>query len=578
MEKRGKKVELFPEEENIRRKFLENFFSSETVRDFCKNYRLEDEIKEKTFNKRYSSPELIHVFFKKNDYTKYLFKAIRTRAKNNSFAVFVIYGEPNSGKSEVAQFLAFYIKAAMKKAIGLDVNVHLGFSNSEFKSILRKMKRGDVAIRDENSKLSGAGSVTIKKNVNNIIELVRENQNCFIFVRPKREKNSVVSYYLETAGKNKENRTCRCIIYDPSFKEGRVPIGRVFIPLHVNEKFRKEYREKKTRNIQKLLKRSGLLTDEIDAEIFQRDLEALVEHCKKYGVMTKRGIESQIVVFNHKQRNEEDKIKGTTPYIRAIVDNVYLILRGKKINVLDEGEEIEKEEEMKEEEKVEEKEEEKVVKKEPKKKEKKEKERWKTKRLDLTVEENKLKVIQSFKFLLNDSEIIEIAKSECNLRNKERDFNIYKMKKMDSLLYHEILKKYPKLEIHHLKSIVKKVSAIVASVKGKLFEQEFFEFLQNENLYDSIYWEGTPGRPDIYAYYDLNKRVHIFSLKYMSYAPGKMYVPIRGLRPEIKSAVDLSFSFEDVKLFLVCLDNDNNRVSITEVDYRSLPKTIRVFD
>ena len=46
------------------------------IHDFCKNFRLEDEIKDKSFNNKYSDPKLIHVFSKNNNFSIPLFNAI----------------------------------------------------------------------------------------------------------------------------------------------------------------------------------------------------------------------------------------------------------------------------------------------------------------------------------------------------------------------------------------------------------------------------------------------------------------------------------------------------------------------
>jgi len=314
-------------------KFLEYKIDEYQVRNFCKNYRLNDIIKEETFNKKYSHPDFVHVFFPENDYTKKLFKAIDFRIADGNNAVFIIHGEPHLGKSEFGQALGKYIEKRFKELLNKKSKLHIGFSTMEFERIIREMKNGDIGIRDESPKGSGKGSQSVKDNLNNITQIVRKAQNFFIFICPKKIEADVVTYYFEAAGKNKNERKLRFIIYDPSYRDGKIPIGRVFVRLHEDEAFREEYERLKDKNIELLKKRGGGVYHQIDRSRLEKDHSNLVEYCKKSHVKTHKAIEAQLVKFNHdceQNGREEDIIGGSLHYMKVLLQGVYDELNKKK--------------------------------------------------------------------------------------------------------------------------------------------------------------------------------------------------------------------------------------------------------
>jgi len=331
--------------------FLEYKFEEFEKHNYCKNYRLNDGIKEGTFNNKYSHPNFVHVFYPENDYTKRFFEALDTRIKDKNNAIIIIYGEPHLGKSEGGTSIGEYVRKGFKKHLQKDVKIHLGFSSMEFDSILRDMKEGDIAIRDESPKASGIGSQNTQNNLNNITQIVRAHQNFFFFICPKRIEADVVTYYLETAGKNKKKRESRFIIYDPTYKDGTIPIGRVFIKLHDNKELREEYERKKLENINLIKQQGGGVYYEIDGNKLEGDKKKLLIYCRTKHAKTYRQIETQLSNYNIEQKqkgNHETLIVGDGNYIKKLVQNVYDALRipskeviSKKIKIPDAPKKIE---------------------------------------------------------------------------------------------------------------------------------------------------------------------------------------------------------------------------------------------
>ena len=289
------------------------------VINFCKIYKLEDNLEIESFNKKWSHRDLKKFLGKKYKRTDEFIRAIIERIKDNSNLIIVMYGTPNSGKSEGAQTIAFFMRYILWKYRNKKVKVFTAFSTSDFQIILTEMKIGDVGIRDESPDESGAGSVNVKKYLNNITRIIRQNQNSFVFLDPTLIKLKVASFYLETAGKNKLLRKIRFILYDKYHK----PMGHIYLPLHWNNLFRKKYKEKKTANINSIMANAGMVTPEINPKRIERDEKRLLEYCIKQGVSKKGEIRGQIDRYNRQFERAEDKIKGDGNYMVILISNVW---------------------------------------------------------------------------------------------------------------------------------------------------------------------------------------------------------------------------------------------------------------
>jgi len=292
----------------------------------CKKYHLEDNLEELAFNRRFSNPKLRWVLRTKYNYTKRFLRSIRQRLRNDSNIIIVIWGSPNSGKSEVGMFIGLFIKTQFYIYLSEKIEFYYAFSTADFNTILTKMEPGDIGIRDESSKLSGMGSINVQKYLDNVTRLIRANQNSFIFIDPTLIKPDVVSFYLETAGKNYTKRRIRCILYD----KNKDYLGHVYIPLHWWKRFRLRYLQQKKENIQTIMANAGMVTPEIDPIRLERDIKKLTEHCRSLGITKKGEIFGIIPRYNGQFNPKTEKhlmIKGDTNYIPILVANVCFELR-----------------------------------------------------------------------------------------------------------------------------------------------------------------------------------------------------------------------------------------------------------
>jgi hypothetical protein len=558
----------------LREKFIDQFFEKDNARDFCKNYRLEDAIKEKTFNLKYNSDKYIHVFRKDRDYTDIFSKSRETRIKNQSNIILIIHGEPHSGKSEVGQSISFDIKLDFKKYVKIDSKIYIGFSTVEFNTILRDIEIGDVLIRDESPKASGSGSRTIKNNLNNIIEMVRANQNCFIFISPKRVESNVVTYYLEMAGKksiydcpecgekyvnkdrsaltcdkckaklelNYKESSCRCILYDPSYMDGKIPIGRIFIYLHEEHEFRKEYEKKKKYNIKGTLKQGGMVSAELDRKRYRNDLLELIEQCKRTKARTLTTIRSQIQIYNQRFdpiEEIEKMIKGDTNYVNTLITSAFLYITGKsKLKELLPEIESDKKTE---------------------------------KRVTELLSTEPLEMYKKYKFEYTEEQIFEDAKDRWRWKNPDRDYDIYKRRTGVRPEKIEMLTEEYKIAPGTVNYGVFTTEKHFAKSKGILFEEGYEKYLKNMGYYEpkDVNRIGEKGKPDILAVLPDLDEVHVFSLKVRNFRTDRRTFTHKDMGPEIETALKQNKKHKKTILYLVVYDLSADEILIKSVDYKS---------
>ena len=308
-------------EHNIR---VNLYFHKYPDYNYCKLFKLEGDLEETTFNKKYNTDRLRWVLWNTNNMTDKLISTIKKRIFDNSNIIIIISGTPNSGKSEIAQTIAKLIKYLFKTLKGMDVNSHIVFSNPEFYLKLPSINEGDLIIRDETPETTGTGSMNMKKNLENVLKAIRILQNSFIFVSPIEIKSNMPIIHIITAGKYKSERVCRGIIKD---KEGF--IGHIYVPLHNDEKIRDPYIKRKKDNVKSLLDHAGINTIEPDMKLLKRDIENLYEWCRIVGVYKKNELLGEIEFYNDTIKDSE-KIKGSTGYKDMVINKTWADIKKAK--------------------------------------------------------------------------------------------------------------------------------------------------------------------------------------------------------------------------------------------------------
>ncbi|MCP6718924.1 MAG: hypothetical protein KJI71_01650 [Patescibacteria group bacterium] len=530
------------------------------IHDFCKNFRLEDEIKEKSFNNKYSDPKLIHIFSKSCNYTQSLHNAIITRSINETNLLLIIFGEPNSGKSTVGRKVGHEIIDQNKIILEKEIALLDSFTTSEFNMKLPLLNIGDVMIRDESPKEHGKGTRNMQENLGNIVDIIRKHLNSFIFIAPRKLTSILVTYYLETAGKNKETGQIRCLLYDPSFKDGKEPVGRIYFDIDEDPKLKELYEKRKDGFIVDGIKHGGHYSAQIDLERFKRDINSIFKWCMREKVDQKNLIEPEIYLYNSKfdPDTERDKmVKWDSSTMPMLINKTWSKVKRKRKRIES------RKKRMQELKKVHEK-----------KMEEKRKEHAK-----IEIEQHIKKDLTKFDFRFDDLDIYDLIRIEKEgvWRNVERDIEIYSQATKEKLLYNEIAKSYKTIKGKTgISEVVRKVQGEVNRIKGRLLEDAFTKYLQSLEVFDKVENNGAHGEFDVAAY--KNNKVFVFSLKNIK-VDKQHYDAILGEEyyPEVKFAREQKERHKkEVYAYLGIFDNILEIFSIKSIDLSYPVKPIKI--
>jgi hypothetical protein len=284
---------------------------------YFSKFKLESDVEEFQEVKRIIHDyELKKIFQKQFNLTIDFIKSIVRHLKKHSNAIFMTYGLPNSGKSEVNQSIAINFIRRFALKLNMNTNVYVIFETSELSKIAPKLKHGDCVILDEMPDLQGAGSINFKKDMNNITKIVRQYQIFFFFTSPELIRLKVVNYYIETYGKNYKDKTSRCKLHD---KKGDL-VGLIYVKLHDDTKFREEYLARKTANIKKLLKNGGKVVGTIDRIKLKEDIDKLYNIAIECGAEKKDELKFLLLVKDH-------DIVGDGNYIDGVISGTMFKLK-----------------------------------------------------------------------------------------------------------------------------------------------------------------------------------------------------------------------------------------------------------
>lgn len=186
------------------------------------------------------------------DQTYVLFYDLTEPIKYKANTTIGITGYTRSGKSELVETIILMLKEANLKYQNRKVDPYLTFTQPDFYSILKILKRGDILWKDENPRPMGKGSHKETWSVDNILHVIAKMENSFIFVDPKKVRVDC-DLYLESAGMNRKTRINRFMIKDDMHHY----FGHVYIKLHDNEEFREWYEQEKDAFIEKAKKEGG---------------------------------------------------------------------------------------------------------------------------------------------------------------------------------------------------------------------------------------------------------------------------------------------------------------------------------
>lgn len=256
--------------------------------------------------------------------------------KEHDFLVCYVWGAPNSGKSEVADSVAFGLKKRYEEA----KETVLMFATFSFTQTLLKIQELTESIEDENvifvqdevTTLHGKGSKIAFDNLNNILRVTRAKKWSYLFSCPKFIELDILQFSLRTVGRDKLKRRNLVLLYD----EEKKPVGYVWVPLSQDYEWRDKKYAAKMENINRVLSSGGyekveglnwLLTKEPSVvapyEGQTANLrQAIFIQLAEYGI-----IERDIEIFKawvegENQREIADRLGFTQSWISDIISNI----------------------------------------------------------------------------------------------------------------------------------------------------------------------------------------------------------------------------------------------------------------
>ncbi|MBA7492886.1 hypothetical protein ES702_03439 [subsurface metagenome] len=173
---------------------------------------------------------------------------------------------------------------------------------------------------------------------------------------------------------------------------------------------------------------------------------------------------------------------------------------------------------------------------------------------------------ENFSFEYSEREVLDLILKEVNWRDIERDIEIY-MERQKGRLLEDIAGDYKTLKLKAIGNICTKVKKAINHYKGKLFERRYFQHLKSLNKFDKVVWDGSSGKPDIFAFKD--NEIHIFSLKNLKIDRKRFVIKKQDLEPEFKRAYNGLLENDDIFLKLVVFDNMTNKVIERDLDFRN---------
>ena len=211
-----------------------------------------------------------------------------------------IDGTPGGGKSEVGQTIAFLYTELTGGEI------QLGFDIDELQA---ELPRGSVNILDEYILPQGPGAVLAVKDLWNLISTVRVEERCFEIISPSLPEFKFINFSLfvfAQRGLFGEPECVNLATLSAPWKGRMVEIGEVMVPLHFDETFRKEYKERKQTRVAGILRTGG--SKFIKSKVSIRDTaKTVVKEAKKEGVpLTSERVASGLMTDLH----EEGRIPG----------------------------------------------------------------------------------------------------------------------------------------------------------------------------------------------------------------------------------------------------------------------------
>ena len=212
----------------------------------------------------------------------------------NSWVVLQFYGMSNSGKSWLAVAKAFLLKELLEAYGYEDVQIWWARNWSETLEIMRKAKKGDIIICDEETDLSGEESETEREAMSNVLRSCRILGINIFFSDPTPKPKDNIDAYIRVAGLIKPIFHTMSIVYGA--EESLVGLDFTEVPVNDPsfEAMMPQYEKDKIEYALGLLARRGRIKadlTELQFEQAMRLMKSALEHESNGSKITRKNLD-----------------------------------------------------------------------------------------------------------------------------------------------------------------------------------------------------------------------------------------------------------------------------------------------
>ena len=194
-----------------------------------------------------------------------------------------ILGIQGVGKSTLALKIAKIIQREWKRIHNKDVRIFVTFNFHETIKKAMEIQPGDIIIQDEAPSLAGIESRITAERLENLLAILRANQNSWIFVYPELVKDLInPTLILEVVGRYPEKKWTLAVAYS------RLNRCLGWVIFDVNEVFEDEefyswYMQRKMENLRRIQQSGGLISATYQEEEIEKVIDKIVQAWEKYG-------------------------------------------------------------------------------------------------------------------------------------------------------------------------------------------------------------------------------------------------------------------------------------------------------
>jgi len=263
--------------------------------------------------------------------TNLFYKELEYVSKNIQNTFVLIAGKTGSGKSTLAKSITSIYQKNYKK-INRNIRIYVVYETDELLTVVDKLKRGDLILRDENPIYHGSGSKIEEDAIINFMSVIRDQEISLIWVSPisisRLHLNELFKLKIESLGFNRQTgKNLAVLLNEENEYLGYIEIDRI-----INKELDEKMKKLKLQLQNKIKNQSGFLYTKINIDKLNKDIQKVLNYIKENNLNVK-SVEGIYAILPFCE------IFGTEKYLRIVCQNVKQRLRNthfedKKIEIV----------------------------------------------------------------------------------------------------------------------------------------------------------------------------------------------------------------------------------------------------